>query len=51
MATQALPIVQASSARPNMGVLLGELVIRSVGLGPAGAGLILSAAYAALFFA
>lgn len=51
MATQALPIVQASASRPNMVALLGGLVIRGVGLGLAGAGLILSAALASLYFA
>ena len=51
MATQALPIVQAPASRPNMVALLGELLIRGVGLGLAGAGLILSAALASLYFA
>ena len=51
MATQALPIVQAEATRHHMGALLGEVVIRGVGLGLAGAGLILSAALASLFFA
>lgn len=50
MATQALSIVQTSSLRPNMVGLLGELVIRGVGLGLAGAGLILAVALASLLF-
>jgi hypothetical protein len=51
MATQALPIVQAPAARPNMAALVGGLVIRAVGVGLAGAGLILSAALASLYLA
>jgi len=51
MATQALPIVEAAASRPRMGVLVGELLIRGVGLGLAGGALILAAALASLFFA
>ncbi|MEO8484512.1 MAG: hypothetical protein ABI634_20080 [Acidobacteriota bacterium] len=50
MATQALPISQAQASRGNIGVLLGELVIRGIGLGLAGAGVILGAALASLYF-
>jgi hypothetical protein len=52
MAIQALPIVQAPAAsRPNIGTLVGELVVRGVGVGLAGAGVILAAVLASFLLA
>jgi hypothetical protein len=48
MATHVLPIGQ-TSARPNMRALLGALVIRGLGLGLAGAAIILTVALLSLF--
>lgn len=51
MATQALSFVQARPSRPHMGALLGGLLIRGIGLGLAGAGVILSGVLASYLLA